>query len=93
MVAFDGVWHSLLLLVVYLPATLEEALADLVVAEHTRLAGVGAGGGGLVGRGADAVLLGVGQGEATAVQGHAEDQLLSWGARLQPVLDGGVLKR
>ncbi|OXU30603.1 hypothetical protein TSAR_007815 [Trichomalopsis sarcophagae] len=91
--SFLGVGHLLLLVVLDVPVLVEELLADLVVAQHTALLGVGSSTGWAIGGGANSVHMRVGQSEAATVERNTQDELFGWGALLQPVVDHSLLEK
>ena len=72
------------------PARLEVP-AHLVVGEEALGPGGDPGGASVPGSSVQAVVLGVGEGEALAVQGHPHHQLGLGGTGLHPVVHGVVL--
>ena len=73
------------------PARLEMS-TDLVVGEEALGPGGDPGGASVPGSSVQAVVLGVGEGEALPVQRHPHHQLLLGGPGLDPVVHGEVLK-
>ena len=70
----------------------QNVYTHLIVGDEAGLSGEGSGLATLGGRGPHSVVGGRGESEGAAVQTHADDELLSGGALLDPVLGGEVLE-
>ena len=70
----------------------QNVYTHLIIGDEAGLSGEGSGLATLGGRGPHFVVGGRGEGEGAAIQTHADDELLSRGALLDPVLGGEVLE-